>query len=227
MNQNPDDPTRAPGGKPQPSAEEFAEQFSDPIARRTGWTRVHGGGASFRARTLREDSAGRIRVVNTLRAMLLPTGFGLAAVAIVCLACYDLFIALTSDPERLSFPAFVMLLLLAAFLCLPAFFTFRARDRLTFDRASGRFWTGTEPAADGGPSAARPLDRIAGLQILPKYVRGSGSSARRGYWSYELNLILDDHERVLVTDHGDLEATRRDAELLRRLLDVPVFEARL
>ncbi|MDZ7669868.1 MAG: hypothetical protein U5Q16_10740 [Gammaproteobacteria bacterium] len=203
----------------------MAEQFDDPIARKTGWTRLHGGGSSGRTRKLSENSTGQIRVVNTLRGLILPIVFGLAAIALVTFGTIDLFRSMTSDAVDMSITGFLVLLFAAAFVSLPAYLTLRPKERLTFDKASGYFWRGRKPASLGDSDEAHRLERIKGLQILPKYIQKVSQGRNDSYWSYEFNLILDDHERMLVTDHGDRRATRADAEKLARILDVPVFEA--
>jgi hypothetical protein len=56
---------------------------------------------------------------------------------------------------------------------------------------------------------------------LCEYVTGNKSS----YYSYELNLVLDDGRRINVIDHGNLDRLRSDAQPLSRFLDKPVWDA--
>ena len=71
-----------------------------------------------------------------------------------------------------------------------------------------------------GDSSA-PLSSIHALQLLSEFVSGSKSS----YYSYELNLVLNDGSRINVVDHGNLERLRSDASALSRFLDKPVWDA--
>jgi hypothetical protein len=48
---------------------------------------------------------------------------------------------------------------------------------------------------------------------------------KNSYYSYELNLVLDDGSRINVVDHGNLDRLRSDAQTLSRFLDKPVWDA--
>ncbi len=48
---------------------------------------------------------------------------------------------------------------------------------------------------------------------------------KSSYYSYELNLVLDDGSRINVVDHGNLDRLRGDAQTLSRFLDKPVWDA--
>ena len=57
-------------------------------------------------------------------------------------------------------------------------------------------------------------------EITRKIEGGDKSS----YYSYELNLVLEDGARLNVVDHGDLKALQADAEILSEYLQVPVWD---
>ena len=64
------------------------------------------------------------------------------------------------------------------------------------------------------------LDTVYALQLIREYVKGSESN----YYSYELNLVLRDGQRLNVVDHGDGRRLRRDAERLAQFLGVRVWD---
>jgi hypothetical protein len=66
-----------------------------------------------------------------------------------------------------------------------------------------------------------PISRICAIQIIREHCHGNKSS----YYSYEINLVLDDGHRVNVIDHGNQKAIRQDADTLAQLLEVPVWDA--
>jgi len=71
-----------------------------------------------------------------------------------------------------------------------------------------------------------PIEEIAGLQILKEWISGSGSSSNRpakSYYSYELNLVRKNMERINIMDHGDLPSIERSAKDLADFLGVPVW----
>jgi hypothetical protein len=64
------------------------------------------------------------------------------------------------------------------------------------------------------------LEDIHAIQLLSEYVRRSKSS----YYSYELNLVLNDGKRLIVVDHGNLTRLQEDAKKLLEFLGKPVWD---
>ena len=65
------------------------------------------------------------------------------------------------------------------------------------------------------------LNQVCAIQLIREYVRGNKSS----YYSYELNLVCADGERINIVDHGSLRVIRNDAETLADYLSIPVWDA--
>ena len=65
------------------------------------------------------------------------------------------------------------------------------------------------------------FDNICAIQLLREYVSGNKNS----YYSYELNLVCINGERINIVDHGALHAIREDASILADYLSVPVWDA--
>lgn len=59
------------------------------------------------------------------------------------------------------------------------------------------------------------------LQIIGEVVHGKDSK----YNSFELNLVLDDVNRVNVVDHGNLKGVIADTETLGDFLNLPIWTA--
>ncbi len=64
------------------------------------------------------------------------------------------------------------------------------------------------------------INQIHALQIIKERVQSKNSS----YYSYELNLILKDSNRMNVIDHGNLETIRQNAEQLANRLWVKIWD---
>lgn len=73
------------------------------------------------------------------------------------------------------------------------------------------------------PNTAR-LDQVHALQLLPVFNPGPGTGGR-GYWSYELLLVLKNSQRISVVNHGDRVKLVQDAATLGRSLGKPVWDA--
>ena len=65
------------------------------------------------------------------------------------------------------------------------------------------------------------FDDICAIQLLREYVSGNKNS----YYSYELNLVCMNGERINIIDHGALRAIREDASMLADYLSIPVWDA--
>ena len=65
------------------------------------------------------------------------------------------------------------------------------------------------------------FDNICAIQLLREYVSGNKSS----YYSYELNLVCMNGDRINIIDHGALRAIREDASMLADYLSIPVWDA--
>jgi hypothetical protein len=95
---------------------------------------------------------------------------------------------------------------------------------IVFDRMKNIYWKGRGTPPDvvtpATPNAC-DLSRIHALQIISEYCRGNKSS----YFSYELNVILDDASRMNVVDHGNYKALTEDAQKLTLWLGKPLWDA--
>ncbi len=65
------------------------------------------------------------------------------------------------------------------------------------------------------------IEQIHALQLISEYCR----SDKNSYYSYELNLILEDGKRINVVDHGNLGKIRDQAATLSEFLRKPVWDA--
>lgn len=105
--------------------------------------------------------------------------------------------------------------------CLGVKMVYEASKPIVFDRRRGLFWKGKEPLTSPSRSEARdgllPLSRLHALQLLTRGTKGG--------WVYQLNLVLEDAERIAVVCHGDGDSLREDVATLAEFLGVPVWDA--
>jgi hypothetical protein len=67
---------------------------------------------------------------------------------------------------------------------------------------------------------------IHAVQLISKYNEDSSSEgAAVGYYSFELNLVLENGSRVNVVSHGDKERMVSDAEEVTKFLGKPLWNA--
>ena len=95
---------------------------------------------------------------------------------------------------------------------------------VVFDKISGYFWKGHKRPNRyieyKRPELFTSLKDIHALQIISEYVRSDKSS----YYSYELNLVLENGNRINVVDHGRLNSLREDVEKLSEFLNKPIWD---
>lgn len=182
-----------------------AVMFTHPVARRIDWTPLHHGGPNIRNASLAETGEGRWSVRPSLQAWafaLLFVGMGAAMLA------RSVFDGGIGWPVAAGAALFI-----AGGL---ASITFVPRWRI--DPARGRLWRRDRPF--GAVHELRIADVVA-LQLLPEWV----VAQRTRYFSYELNLVLADGERVGLMEHGAHHALLADALRLASVLQVPLWEA--
>jgi hypothetical protein len=196
-------------------------RFGDPLALRTEWTPAKRGGASFRTHKLAVTGPNRIEFRPALGAILFYLLFFIIGLGVFAAISVQLF-AKASD----SFDAglLVPLGISLVFSALGAYMLSAGTAPVIFERGRGVFWKGRKgpDEAIGGRNANNfvRLDQVHALQLISEYIRGKNS-----YYSYELNLVLEDGKRINVVDHGNLDRIRTDAGLLAVFIGKPLWDA--
>lgn len=207
--------------------------FGDPMAEQTDWAPLIPGGTNFRTRWLRKTNSQQIQFLPTLWAILFAALFVLIGVPILSLLTYAQIAAQSmnvSTGTALMF--FVSLLFSGGGLFMLYYFT----RPIVFDKTEGFFWKWKRPEHQNGSvhEAYAPLAQIHAIQLISESVRSSitddtDNDSRlerdRYFHSFELNLVLQNGERLNVVDHGSYRGIRDDAHALAEFLGVPVWDA--
>lgn len=182
----------------------------DPVAQSTAWGPLVNGGANFRTRNLVAVDGSR---------MEFPASLGMRLFAGLFLV-----VGIGVGVGGIAGGGWFLLLFGAVFASVGGGLLWFATAPVVFDKRQGAFWRGrTAPAETYHRSSLKhyaPLADIHALQILKEHVRGDKNS----YDSFELNLVLTDGRRLNVTDHGDYDTLRRNAEVLRAFLERPLWD---
>lgn len=196
------------------------EVFNDPVALLTSWSPLKGGGSNFRTQKLVEIDPDRMEIRTTMGAALCSSIFFVAGLFIIGIGIKAI-ISCENVSFDVLFPLFLGLLFSGAGGVMFVSFSMPA----VFDRRNGYFWKGRKsPAEVVNKSRLNPFaefEQIHALQLISEYCASNKSS----YYSYELNLVLKDGNRINVFDHGRLEAARTDAEKLSVFLKRPLWDA--
>jgi hypothetical protein len=187
-------------------------EFEDPLAEQISWEPLVSGGTNFRTHKLKKVDLHLTKVVPTTGLILFSALFALTPLV----AGYLILSQGEQQPLALA--------IMAVFLAVGGYFLYRASQVTTFDhrfrncRGYFRHWEGQSQLFP--PARDIPFSRIHALQIIRERVSGN----KRRYWSYELNLVLQDGQRCNLMDHANLSRLQEDAQTLGRLLGVPVWD---
>jgi hypothetical protein len=199
-----------------------ALQFDDPVAMQTMWTPAKPGGSNFKTHKLAVVDHHRLEFNATMGAKLFCSIFFLAGLGVLVLELTVGF----SDPAQDGVMAGLFVYLFGLlfmgvgagvyyYMCIPR----------VFDKWAGLYWKGyKEPRNTFGttmPKDSARLGDIHAIQLLSEYIRSDKSS----YYSYELNIVLRNGERLNVVDHGSKARVLEDSRKLSEFLGKPVWDA--
>ena len=197
-------------------------RFDDPIAMKTEWIPAKGGGANFKTHNLVQVNRNRIIFRSSIGARIFYGFFLLMGLGFAFGFSYPQF---SEDNFSFSFESLFPILLGFLFAIMGGLLLYYGTKPIVFEKGSGYFWKGRKNPETVYNINARKnctkLKEIYALQIISELVRGDKSS----YYSYELNLVLNDGSRINVIDHGKIEKIREDAEKLSQFLGKPVWDA--
>lgn len=197
-------------------------QLGDPIALQTGWTPAKRGGTNFRTHKLVEVNSYRIEFRASIGAKLFYLIFLLAGIGIIMVFTFKTLSAgVFSFNVDTIMPLLIGLVFMVAGGCMLYFGTVP----IVFDKTKGTFQKGRRTQNITSDRNAHKnytqLDNIHALQLISEYIRSNKNS----YYSYELNLVLENGKRINVIDHGNEHRIREDAGTLSTFLNKPVWDA--
>ncbi len=197
-------------------------QFADPVAERTEWTPAKRGGASFCTRKLVVIGPHRIEFRASAGAKIFYMLFffiGIGVVVGVSIA------QILKGVFAFHADTIVPLLVGVVFTIVGGCMFYFGTNPVVFDKLSSYFWKGRQDPKETfdeiSQKSSTGLGQIHALQLISEYCRGDKSS----YYSYELNLVLEDSRRINVVDHGNLKKIREDAAKLSEFLEKPLWDA--
>ena len=193
--------------------------FGDPVATQVNWRPAKGGGSNIRTCKLVQVNPNRVEFKSTVGAIIFSLVFALPGIALLVfiLPHVNLFV--------LDSGIIVALLLGLIFASLGGFMFYSQMIPIVFDKQEGFFWKGRKPQPEMPTSEANAkyvrLEQVHALQVIAEYISGKNG----GFYSYELNLVLKDGNRINVADHGNKRKLAVDIEMLAEFLGVPVWDA--
>ena len=194
--------------------------LDDPVATQTDWTPAKGGGASFRTHKLVEVNSFRLEFRAAMGLKVFSLIFLLVGVGVMVAFWPSNLLSGALSVER-TIPMLIGLVFAGVGGSLHYFGT----APIVFDKRRGAFWKGRKAPYEVVNKKALKhyalLEDIHALQLISEHCRSDDSS----YYSYELNLVLEDGRRINVVDHGKQSDLQGDAGTLAAFLEKPVWDA--
>jgi len=196
--------------------------FDDPVAEKTDWGPAKGGGSSFGTHKLVAVNPERVEFRATVGAKLFYLLFLLVGLAVIIGFSAS---EISSGKFGLNASTAFSLLFGSAFSLVGGLMLYFGTAPIVFDRRKGWFWKGRKsPDRVFDKSSIKhfaEFDQIHALQLISECCSGD----KRSYYSYEINIVLEDGRRINVVDHGNEARIREDAQTLAEFLDRPVWDA--
>jgi hypothetical protein len=197
-------------------------RFDDPLALQTSWKPAKGGGTNFRTHRLVVVSTQRLEFRSSLGGKLFCLVFLLTGLGILIgFPAYRII----HGTSLLNFETAFLVMFGLVFSTVGGLMLYFFTMPSVFDKRWEYFCKGRKnPEMVYDKRRLKhyaKLDDIHALQLISEYCRGDKSS----YYSYELNLVLEDGSRINVVDHGDKKKLQADANTLADFLTVPVWDA--
>jgi len=156
--------------------------------------------------------------------------FGLVLVALSFIFVYY-FVIEDNNIRRYTFVHFITLGLPGLMIILSGYYLlYKSSIPIVFNKRVGLYWKGRQTFINRlfpvKWAYSVNFKDIKGVQLLPEYfyeTYNPNGDRTPGYYSYEINLVLTNNERLNVVDHGNKKSALKDAAYLAEFMDVPFF----
>ena len=199
---------------------------NDAIAKRTDWSPLAKGGSTSVIHILKQNTPERMAFRPAPSLIGIVTLMLLISAGLIGVPTY----------QMIQLHAFQFSIIpLAGFFVggIGVFLILHFFPPIIFDRCENAFWKGykspSQVISKDKLKHYTPFSQIHALQIIKERCETSNNSSsshtKTPYFSYELNLILEDASRLNITDHGNLSQLRMDAKKLSEFLGKPLWDA--
>ena len=194
--------------------------LDDPVALKTEWSPLKGGGANFCTRKLVQVSPHRYEFRVTWGALVFYLIFLVVGLGILSIAVYQSI----SSGKIFALEVLLMGGIGLIFTLAGALMYYFGTKPVVFDKQHNCFWKGKIPDDELLYATANellmPFQEIYAIQLISELVSGDNST----YYSYEMNLVSKEGVRTNVVDHGKLDQIHEDARTLSEFLEVPIWD---
>ncbi|NER14740.1 hypothetical protein GWK08_14885 [Leptobacterium flavescens] len=190
----------------------FDDPEGDAVAEKTSWAPLKKGGSNFVTHILKREGPDILRIKRTSVLNSFAWCFLLIGLNYVILTFYECYVL--DKWVSMDFWKAGKLFFISGgpFVLIGLFLIFSSSPSGKVDRKKRIFSLGRTRI---------PLADVYAVQVLSEFVQGSSSSG--SFYSYEINLVMRNGERLNIMDHGAESYIIEDAHSLGRFLKVPVW----
>ncbi|QDT28338.1 hypothetical protein Enr10x_36800 [Gimesia panareensis] len=193
--------------------------LDDPVALKTDWSPLKGGGTNFCTQKLVQISPHRYEFRAAAGAICFYLIFLILGLVVSGVGLFQIL----QSGKIFTAGSLIMGGVGLVFALVGGLMLYFGTRPVVFDKQHNCFWKGKVPADELIYATANellmPFDQIHAIQLIKEYVSSDNSS----YYSYEMNLVSRDGVRTNVVDHGDLDKIHADANTLAEFLEVPIW----
>ena len=195
--------------------------FDDSVAMQTEWGPAKGGGANFGTHKLVTVNPSRLEFKASIGAKLFYLLFLFVGLGVLIGFSVK---GISSGTLGLNADTVLPLVFGSIFALAGGGMFYVGTAPIVFDKQKGWFWKGRKaPDRVFDKSAIKHLAEIGqihALQLISEHCSGDKSS----YYSYEINIVLEDGRRINDVDHGNEKRIRADADTLSEFLGIPLWD---
>ena len=204
----------------------YPSELGDPVAMQTDWTPAkEKGGANFRSHKLVESNPDQLEFRASTGLKLFCLIFLVVGVG----ALIGFFCIISFGGRQVNWGTLCLLGAGLVFTTRGGRALYISTAPIVFDRRRGFFWIGRKNPEHvfnkGTLKHFAELEQIHALQLISKFVVTGAQHDHARYFSYELNLVLEDGKRINVVAHGNQDRLREDTDTLAAFLGKPIWDA--
>ncbi len=191
------------------------EAANTSIEKQVSWSPLCSGGSNFKTAKL-EQQGQSLMVKKSIGGLLFALVFFIPGILVLCLGCP--YVLMSGEPI-----AAIFLTIWGIAFTAVGWFSLGINRRLIIDLKQGVYYRGRWQTDVEDYRKQGQLKDVAALQVLTELVTSSSEGTTSRFYSYELNLVLNNAKRVNIMDHGNKTALDKDAYTVASALGIPVL----
>ncbi len=187
--------------------------LNDEIASKTDWKSISGTSTNFNSRKLKLESSFKLIYSPSIQTYIVVFFIG------IFVAFIPTVVTLLLIGKLVKVTLFGFVLIYVSFIIACLFLTRYIFKPRVFDKYEGWYYVGQNFCEKNKRCR---LDSILAIQLVSHWVWSNNTDRKSHYC--QMNLVLNDTTRISILTIRSLSTVRRDAEIIARFLNIPVWD---